>query len=106
MSKVVYSRNWNGYYIPDEVLEEYCKRAGVSLTEDTRFSIEQSIPRHDSLLIELVENYISSHDCGLSIKDIGEAEKYYLEEYDGIEYVYTEETIPWMYVNKSSSNTQ
>ena len=103
MSKVVFNNDWGGYSLPDEILEEYCKRTGINFNEDSSWELVDSIPRHDPVLVEIVENYIKTKESTLCVTDIGNAIKYYIEDYDGVEYVYTTDSIPWQYVDAKLS---
>ena len=96
MSKVVFNNNWGGYGLPEEVLKEYCRREGIDYSEDSHWSLEDAIPRHDPVLVEIVENYLKTENSTLSIEDIGDADRYHIEEYDGWETVRTVDTTHWI----------
>lgn len=96
MSKVVYNDSWGVYSLPDEVLEKYCKRKGIDFSKVSPFALEDKIPRHDPVLVKIVEEYIKIKNCDLAVEDIGDSNKYYIEDYDGMECVRTIENIPWI----------
>ncbi|NDB59294.1 hypothetical protein EB001_12725 [bacterium] len=94
--KVVYNANYGGYGIPDEVRIRY--------NEITKTNYESSwdmddVPRHDKLLVRLVEEYLQGHDSDLSICEI-EGNRYRIDEYDGAETVIEPKDDFWIFVNE------
>lgn len=96
--KVVYYNQYGGFHLPKEIRENYALLKGIN-THDVCI-IGSNIERHDPMLVKATEQYLHEFDSSLDIEDIGEADRYYIEEYDGSERVYTDKTLPWIYINK------
>ena len=94
--KIVINNNYGGFELSDEAMDKLKEKG---FTEEEVYDF----PRHHPALVEVVEelgkdvnaNYMSE----LVVVDVDVKDKYYIYEYDGLEEVYTEETIPWIYVN-------
>ena len=102
MTKVAYNNTYGGFMLTDRVID-YLRQHGMPIDKDgyienpdgTYFSVNYDIERHNPLLISALEKYpISS----ISIAEI-DSDRYWIWEYDGIEHVYTPETIPWVNIN-------
>lgn len=92
MTKVVYNADFGGFSLTDKQKDRYCE---LSEQKDVDF---YELSRHDPHLVKLVEEDILWKSNVLQIEDIGDEPKYYLHEYDGLENVYIQSTIPWTYV--------
>ena len=102
MTKVAYNNTYGGFMLTDEIVD-YLRQNGMPINnfgyienpDGTCGNVEYIIERHNPLLIEALEKYpISS----ISIAEI-DSDRYWVWEYDGIEHVYTPETIPWVNIN-------
>lgn len=92
--KIAYSktsRSFGGFYISQKAIDYIVKHS--KYTEEN--CIWDEIPRHDPILIEALEKFPQQN---ISIMEINE-DRYYIEEYDGNETVYTPKTIPWIIVS-------
>lgn len=99
--KIVINNCYGGVFLSD---------AAISKLNEKGFTEEEiyDLPRHHPALVEVVEelgkdasaNYMSE----LVVVDVDVKDKYYIYEYDGLEEVYTEETIPWIYVNNENTS--
>ncbi len=98
--KVVYNSRYGGYYLPNEVKERYAQLRGVDASSVDFFG--GGIARHDPMLVQAVEEYIlENRHYALSIADIGNSKRYWIEEYDGLETVHTDDSDePWVYVGE------
>ena len=114
--KVVINADYGGFGLSDEAIREYAKRKGITLVEeknerlgditfykdsvaeDNYFS-ERELERNDSVLVEVVEALTSEKASGrfacLKVVEIPEDVDWYVEEYDGIEWV-AEKHRTWM----------
>lgn len=92
MTKVVYNSDYGGFDLSKQQKDRYLELSGQTDVDIYDMS------RHDPNLIKLVEEDILYKSRILQIEDIGDEPKYYIEEYDGNERVYTIKTIPWVYV--------
>lgn len=89
-NKVVINSEYGGFNLSEEAWEELSKLKG-SLEEDFILS------RHDKDLVSVVEKLGErANGCcaELEIVEI-DSDKYYIEEYDGKETIYTPDTICW-----------
>jgi hypothetical protein len=94
--KVVYNANYGGYGIPDEVRIRYNE---IAKTNYESFWDMDDVPRHDKLLVQLVEEYLQEHYSDLSIFEI-EGNRYRIDEYDGAETVVEPKDDFWIVVNE------
>ena len=92
MTKVAYNRNYGGFLLTQQV-KDYIISHSHWDEDDCQFD---RIPRHDPILIEALELF---PDEEIGIAEIS-SNKYWVWEYDGIEYVYTPETIPWVIIKE------
>ena len=88
MTKVAYNNTYGGFILSDKVVN-YIINHSPYTEEDCDYG---SIPRHSPILIEALEKF---PDKEISIAEIN-GDRYWIWEYDGIEHVYTPETIPWV----------
>ena len=103
MTKVAYNNCYGGFMLSSKVLN-YLRQHGMPTDENgwiehpdgTYENINYTIARHNPILIEALEKY---PDKEISIAEIT-GDRYWVWEYDGIEHVYTPETIPWTIINK------
>ena len=92
MTKVAYNCEYGGF-LPNYKTIDYIISHSNYTVEDCELD---RIPRHDPILIEALEKYPVME---ISIAEIS-GDRYWVWEYDGIEHVYTPETIPWVIINK------
>lgn len=107
--KVVINRDYGGFGLSDEMFEEYLKRSGIDYEkrEDFRLRsivsanfyrkgeehgilLDSEIPRDDEVLVALVEEFgsaVNSRYSDLKVVEIPEDADWYIEEYDGREWV-------------------
>jgi hypothetical protein len=96
-TKVVYNGDYGGYSIPEEVRIKYNEIAG---TNYKNFWNMEEIPRHDKLLVQLVEEFLQSDkkdQTDLAILEI-DSNRYIINEYDGWESVVEPNDIDWIEV--------
>jgi hypothetical protein len=96
-TKVVYNGDYGGYSIPEEVRIKYNEIAG---TNYENFWNMEEIPRHDKLLVQLVEEFLQSDkkdQTDLAILEI-DSNRYLINEYDGWESVVEPNDIDWIEV--------
>ena len=92
--KVVYNGAYGGYIIPDEVCKKYNEIEGTCYDSAWDMDI---VPRHDKLLVELVEEYIKSHDTDLRVYVL-KSNRYRIDEYDGWESVMEPHDDMWIVI--------
>ena len=105
--KIVINSDYGGFSLSDEAILEYGKRKGLNLVKDenTTWSIsifykdsvapenyfcERELERNDPILIEVVESLGAAGNgehASLKIVEIPEDVEWYIEEYDGTEWV-------------------
>jgi hypothetical protein len=119
MTKIVYNGCFGGFGLSSSALRRYLEIKGIPFTEeeseysfrDVRFRIGTSVTgdpeyfydfqiedRTDPILVQVVEElgYASNGSCAdLCIRELEPGTKYRLQEYDGSEWVETEEDILW-----------
>lgn len=103
MTKVAYNNAYGGFMLRKEVID-YLKEHGMPINDcdclespdGSWHNINYVIERHNPLLIEALEKF---PDDEISIAEIS-GDRYWIWEYDGLEHVYTPETIPWVIINK------
>lgn len=93
-TKVVYNANYGGYFIPQEVLKKYNELANTNHTSQ----FIDSIPRHDKLYVQLIEEYKKTNNTSLDIFEI-RGNRYMIQEYDGFESVIEPNDIDWIEVD-------
>ena len=98
MTKIVINGCYGGFCISDDALKYYNKLSGKSLNTCS------NIPRHDPFLVQVVEEMGKNADRDVSalvVLDIDE-DKYYIEEYDGKEYIITPKRMEqqWVHIVK------
>lgn len=89
-NKVVINSDYGGFNISEEAWEELLKLKG-SLGEDFVLS------RHDKDLVSVVEKLgerANGYGAKLEIVEIN-SDRYYIEDYDGMETIYTPDLICW-----------
>jgi hypothetical protein len=105
--KVVINSDFGGFSLSDEAIRELGKKKGLTLVEekcgefgfthfyrgevsDDNLFWESDIPRDDEDLVEIVERLGSAADgkfSSLKVIEIPEGVNWYIEEYDGREWV-------------------
>jgi len=119
MTKIVYNGCFGGFGLSDSAVRRYLELKGIPFTEekseysfrDVRFRIGTSVmgdpeyfydfqieDRTDPILVQVVEELgdEASGDCAeLCIRELEPGTKYRLQEYDGSEWIETEEDIIW-----------
>ena len=119
MTKIVYNGCFGGFGLSQAAVRRYLEIKGIPFTEekseysfrDIRFRIGTSVmgegeyfydheieDRTDPILVQVVEELgdEASGDCAeLCIRELEPGTKYRLQEYDGSEWVETEEDILW-----------
>ena len=107
--KIVINKDHGGFGLSDEAFEEYLKRSGIDYEkrEDFRLRsivsvnfyrkgeeegilLDSDIPRNDEVLVALVEDLgsaVNSRYSDLKVVEIPEDVDWYIEEYDGMEWV-------------------
>ena len=98
-AKIVFNGAYGGYGIPDEVGKKYNEIAGTNYKSTWDM---EDIPRHDKLLVQLVEEYFASGgETDLLITEI-KGNRYRIEEYDGWESVVEPDDIDWIEVDQDA----
>ena len=113
--KVVINADYGGFGLSDEAIREYAKRKGLTLVEEKNekwnditfykdsvaednYFNERELERNDSVLVEVVEllkDKANGRFACLKVIEIPEDVDWYVEEYDGIEWV-AEKHRTWM----------
>lgn len=86
MKKIVINSDHGGFGLSEQALAEYKKRAII--TEDSFWDAD--IPRDDPHLVDIVEEMGKDADGGYALLKIVEVPNdvdWYIEEYDGMEWV-------------------
>lgn len=87
-TKVAINCNWGSFRFTEEMIVWMAARGIV----DREY---YGLDRHDPLLIECIED---CEDVGdIQVIEIDE-DRYFIEDYDGMETVYTPESCPWVMV--------
>jgi hypothetical protein len=119
MTKIVYNGCFGGFSLSQAAVRRYLEIKGIPFTEekietsfrDTRFRIATSVmgegeyfydheieDRTDPILVQVVEELgdaANGYCADLCIRELDPGTKYRLQEYDGSEWVETEEDIEW-----------
>ena len=98
--KIAYNKELGGFALSYEVIK-YLQQKGIDVDDNGFMNeghIDNVIKRHDPLLIEALEKY-PDDDIGIFETN---CDRYYIEEYDGSEIVWTPENIPWIIVNQEN----
>ena len=119
MTKIVYNGCFGGFGLSQAAVRRYLEIKGIPFTEekseysfrDVRFRIGTSVTddpeyfydfsiedRTDPILVQVVEELgdAANGDCAdLCIRELEAGTKYRLQEYDGSEWIETEEDIEW-----------
>ena len=109
--KIVINSDYGGFGLSDWATEVYAERKGISLTKEkngswTSYLLEgtkeyfevREIPRNDPVLVAVVEELGSKANgfaASLKVVEIPEGVDWYVEEYDGNEWV-AEKHRTWM----------
>lgn len=113
MTKVIYSNCFGGFGLSNEAIRMYLKLKGIEFREKNEsfgnlfeydedgkveyFSV-YDLDRADPILIQVVETLgakANSRFSDLKIIDLPPGTKYRIQEYDGNEWVETEDGIDW-----------
>lgn len=90
ITKVAINANWGAFRFTPEMLIWLAAR-GIDIEERQQYELD----RHDPLLVECVESCSNVGD--IIIVEIDE-DRYFIEEYDGMETIYTPGSCPWILV--------
>jgi hypothetical protein len=105
--KIVINSDFGGFGLSDEAIREYALKKGYTLVEekcgqfgfthfykgeisDDNLFWDRDIPRNDEDLVEIVENLGAAANgrfSSLKVVEIPEDVNWYIEEYDGREWV-------------------
>lgn len=110
--KVVYNRNYGGFRLSRQAVEWMAKRGHPAAIEYLKDNPERTdsgwlwpdpceLPRHDPLLVEVVEELGKDAGATLAVAEI-DGNRYYVTEYDGFETVYTPEMDVWVVVEENT----
>ncbi len=94
-NKIVYNACFGGYDLSNQAIKILKEDYNILFDNDYEYN---SLSRHDSRLVEVVEKLgnLASSDCSkLKIAEI-DGDKYRISEYDGIESVQQPEDIDWV----------
>lgn len=97
MAKVVFNKAYGGYDINANLMQKVAERKGVDVSSLV------DIPRHDPDFVAVVEEAIKKNENTgfLAVWDIGNAKRYWIDDYDGYEEVHTDFTeYPWIYIKE------
>jgi hypothetical protein len=81
--KIVINREFGGFGLSEDALEEYCERKGI-----VDILLHQ-IPRDDPILVEVVEEMGSSANgsySALKVVEVPDEVDWVIDEYDGLEW--------------------
>ena len=108
MTKVVYNQCFGGFSLSDKAVRRYGELKGVEiLSEGTYYYVEDGrrnyfwywdIERDDPALVRVVEEMGEEADgryADLVVVDIPAGTRYRIREYDGREWIETEDEIDW-----------
>lgn len=97
MTKVAYNKEFGGFWLASEALEELAEKLGFD--GDLYFALD-SIPRHSKILIDVIEKHKRLYPDtykSICIKEIS-GDRYIIDEYDGFEIVVEPQDIKWVVV--------
>ena len=119
MTKIVYNGCFGGFSLSQDAVRRYLEIKGILFTEekvetsfrDTRFRIGTSVlgeaeyfydheieDRTDPILVQVVEELgdaANGYCANLCIRELEPGTKYRLQEYDGSEWIETEDEMEW-----------
>jgi hypothetical protein len=81
--KIVINREFGGFGLSEDALEEYCERKGIADI------LLHQIPRDDPILVEVVEEMGSSANgsySALKVVEVPDEVDWVIDEYDGLEW--------------------
>jgi hypothetical protein len=91
--RIVHNAEYGGYTLPNDVQSQL-----AMLGHDKPYDL----PRHHPDLVRLVTEWLAADPSRAKQSDLAlcsiDSDRYYLEEYDGIETVWTPETVPWVHI--------
>ena len=111
--KVVINSDFGGFSLSDQAIRDYAQRKGITLVEkedrfgntffvnseaDENYFNDREIPRNDITLVAVVESLKDEANgfcASLKVVEIPEDVDWYIEEYDGNEWV-AEKHRTWM----------
>lgn len=97
MAKVVYNADYGGFGLSDAAVARYIELKGFVLNRE-EYLEKYSIPRHDSCLVQVVEELGKDVDTAYSklrIREVPDGSRYRIHEYDGFESVILESEEEW-----------
>jgi hypothetical protein len=106
--KIVINEDYGGFDLSEAARELFTKKVGKAqlyemglLEEDYLFV--HKIPRHMPELVEVVEKLGKKANASWSDLVIEEVNSdYWIIDYDGMEKIYTFDTIPWVKINENN----
>tara|TARA_R100000995_G_scaffold38122_1_gene17622 strand:+ start:134 stop:475 length:342 start_codon:yes stop_codon:yes gene_type:complete len=110
--KVVYHRDYGGFELSRQAVEWLAKRghpAAIKYLKDNPERTDRGwlwppyweLPRHDPLLVQVVEELGKDAGSCLVVEEIG-GDRYYITEHDGLETLYTPEMDVWVVVEENT----
>ena len=98
MVRIVYNTCYGGYILSDKAIKRYWEIKGEPNPED--WLKRKVFERHDPILLQVIDEIGLAEAAGsryaeLAIVELPRGTKYYINEYDGLENVMTEENIKW-----------
>jgi len=98
MVRIVYNTCYGGYILSDKAIKRYWEIKGEPNPED--WLKRKAFKRHDPILLQVIDEIGLAEAAGgrytdLAIVELPRGTKYYINEYDGLENVMTEENIKW-----------
>ena len=95
-TKVVYNNNYGGFRLTDATVARFNELSGF--IDLDRHDIMFDIPRHDSNLVQAVEE-CEPQDSDLCVYEL-KGDRYFIHEYDGSETVKEPSHLKWVIVDK------
>lgn len=89
---VLYNACFGGFTLSEQALRRYCEIKGIQCSQDTLYSVDCGVPRHDPDMVAVVRELgkAANGPCtDLKVKEIPRKflNYYYIDEYDGYESV-------------------
>ena len=97
MAKVVYNADYGGFDLSKAAVARYIELKGFVLNTEAWIQ-RDAIPRHDSCLVQVVEELgtdVNTNYSDLRIREVPDGSRYRIHEYDGFETVILESEEEW-----------